>query len=79
MIFLRLAKVPVSTVSWLLLPAALTVAAILAAAFIPGLVRYVVLALVLGAAIAWSLWNIPEPLRPYIGRFASKLPRRAAR
>jgi len=75
-IFLRLARVPMRTIGWLVVPGALILIGTLIAAFVPGAVRYLLLALTLGAATVWSLWNVPEPLRPFLGPLASRLPRR---
>jgi O-antigen/teichoic acid export membrane protein len=76
LIFLRLARVPARTWRWLLVPAAMTSAAILAAALIPGPLRYLPLGALLAIAGIWSLLNIPDALQPYLGRFAGLIPAR---
>jgi hypothetical protein len=43
---------------------------------VPGAVRYLLLAVTLAAASVWSIWNIPEPLKQFLGPLASRLPRR---
>jgi O-antigen/teichoic acid export membrane protein len=75
LIFLRLGGIRMSTIRWLLFPAVLTLMGILTAAFVPGAVRYLLLAVTLAAASVWSIWNIPEPLKQFLGPLASRLPR----
>jgi len=73
----RLAGIPPSVLKILLVPAALVLGTIAAAAWLPGWWRYAALSLLLLSTAAWSILNIPDALRPYLHRLRSVLPARA--
>lgn len=80
LVVLRLAGIPLSSMRFLLAPAALTLTAAVAAAGISGLLRYVVLGALLIGALIWSAFHIPEVLRPYVNKLLAilRLPKRGA-
>jgi O-antigen/teichoic acid export membrane protein len=69
----RLARIPVSVLRLLVLPAALTFASVAAAGQLTGPLRYLALALLFAGSAAWSILNMPEVLRPYVQRLGSIL------
>jgi O-antigen/teichoic acid export membrane protein len=71
---LLLARIPWPAVRSLLLPGALTLAAVGAARFMDGLGGYLVLLALLAAATVWSTFHAPQVVRDRLGRFARFLP-----
>ncbi len=79
LLLFRLARVPVSSVKFLVLPLALVMGSAVAAAGLSGTLRYGVLAGSLVASIVWSAFHVPDVLRPYVQKLGSWLPVRAGR
>ncbi|HEX8308803.1 MAG TPA: flippase [Allosphingosinicella sp.] len=69
-----LARIPWSTLKPLVVPAGLTVSAVLAAWALDGFERYPVLLALLAAATLWSAIHAPAAIRNRLGRFARFLP-----
>lgn len=73
---LLLARIPWRALRSLLLPAGLTLSAVLAAYALAGVAQYLVLLALLAAAIAWSVVHAPTAVRERLHRFARFLPGR---
>ena len=71
---LLLARVPWPTLRPLVVPAGLTVASVVAAWALDGMVRYPVLLALLAAATLWSAIHAPAAIRNRLGPFARFLP-----
>jgi O-antigen/teichoic acid export membrane protein len=74
-VLLYLARTPLSALKPLLVPGLLTAAAVLIRALDPGLIGHVGVACLLLAAALWSLFNVPDVLRPYLRPIAWMLPK----